>query len=92
MGKGPTVSEGGLGLKSYYRGKIEEMEMMIKDKSHNLRRLEAQRNELNTQGQLMYCPAADSTVPCISPASRHTNEYPGLEAACALSTSTPCLP
>jgi hypothetical protein len=51
MGKGPAVTEGGLGLKSYYKGKIEELEMLIKDKSHNLRRLEAQRNELNTQGQ-----------------------------------------
>jgi hypothetical protein len=50
MGKGPAVVEGGLGLKNYYRGKIEELEMLIKDKSHNLRRLEAQRNELNTQG------------------------------------------
>jgi hypothetical protein len=50
MGKGPTVTEGRLGLKSYYKGKIEELEMLIKDKSHNLRRLEAQRNELNTQG------------------------------------------
>lgn len=50
MGKGPAVAEGGLGLRSYYRGKIEELEMLIKDKSHNLRRLEAQRNELNTQG------------------------------------------
>lgn len=52
MGKGPAVvAEGGLGLKNYYRGKIEELEMLIKDKSHNLRRLEAQRNELNTQGE-----------------------------------------
>jgi 26S proteasome regulatory subunit T6 len=53
MGKGPTVTEGRLGLKSYYKGKIEELEMLIKDKSHNLRRLEAQRNELNTQGMCM---------------------------------------
>ncbi len=40
----------GDGLKSYYKGKIEELELRIKDKVHNLRRLEAQRNELNTQG------------------------------------------
>jgi hypothetical protein len=54
MGKGGPVATqqqgGGLGLKSYYKGKIEELEMLVKDKSHNLRRLEAQRNELNTQG------------------------------------------
>ena len=40
----------GEGLQQYYKGKIEELELLIKDKSHNLRRLEAQRNELNTQG------------------------------------------
>ena len=40
----------GDGLKSYYRGKIEELEMQCKDKQHNLRRLEAQRNELNMKG------------------------------------------
>jgi hypothetical protein len=54
MGKGPVVTqqaaEGGLGLKAYYTGKIEELELLIKDKSHNLRRLEAQRNEINTSG------------------------------------------
>lgn len=56
MGKGPVAvaapqADGaGLGLRSYYKGKIEELEMLVKDRSHNLRRLEAQRNELNTQG------------------------------------------
>jgi hypothetical protein len=38
------------GLSSYYKGKIEELEIHIKDKGHNLRRLEAQRNELNAHG------------------------------------------
>ena len=40
----------GDGLKSYYKAKIEELEIMARDKQHNLRRLEAQRNELNTKG------------------------------------------
>lgn len=62
MGKGPTVTEGGLGLKSYYKGKIEELEMLIKDKSHNLRRLEAQRNELNTQGDSQITPTSNTTA------------------------------
>lgn len=44
----------GEGLKGFYKGKIEELELLIKDKTHNLRRLEAQRNELNTQGKR--CP------------------------------------
>eukprot|EP00798_Chlamydomonas_sp_ICE-L_P030891 gene30891-35938_t len=47
---GRTVGEG---LKGYYKTKIEELELLIKDKSHNLRRLEAQRNELNTQVRLL---------------------------------------
>jgi hypothetical protein len=41
-----------VGLRNYYKGKIEELELIIKDKSHNLRRLEAQRNELNTSGRM----------------------------------------
>lgn len=40
----------GEGLRTYYKGKIEELELLIKDKGHNLRRLEAQRNELNAHG------------------------------------------
>lgn len=36
---------------SFFLSKINELELLIKDKSHNLRRLEAQRNELNTQGE-----------------------------------------
>lgn len=40
----------GDGLQTYYKGKIEELELLIKDKGHNLRRLEAQRNELNASG------------------------------------------
>lgn len=40
----------GEGLSSYYKAKIEELEIQARDKQHNLRRLEAQRNELNTKG------------------------------------------
>ena len=46
----PDVAPAGDGLKGYFKGKIEELELNIKDKAHNLRRLEAQRNELDTQG------------------------------------------
>ncbi len=54
---------GGDGLKGYYRAKIEELELQVKDKTHNLRRLEAQRNELNSHGAQ---PEALATEPAHS--------------------------
>ena len=38
------------GIRSYYLQKIEESEVMTREKTMNLRRLEAQRNELNAKG------------------------------------------
>jgi 26S proteasome regulatory subunit T6 len=35
------------GLESYYKKKVEDLEMKIIEKRANLRRLEAQRNEMN---------------------------------------------
>ena len=35
------------GLESYYKKKVEELELKIQEKKNNLRRLEAQRNEMN---------------------------------------------
>lgn len=64
MGKA-SAEQAGVGLRGYYRVKIEELELQIKDKSHNLRRLEAQRNELNTQGA--FC-APTSDGPCTAAA------------------------
>jgi 26S proteasome regulatory subunit T6 len=46
-GKSPVQGDG---LRNYYKSKIEDFELQVKDKSLNLKRLEAQRNELNTQG------------------------------------------
>ncbi len=34
---------------SYYQGKIEELEILVRDRTHNLQRLKAQRNELNAK-------------------------------------------
>jgi 26S proteasome regulatory subunit T6 len=34
-------------MESYYKSKIEELELALIEKKNNLRRLEAQRNEMN---------------------------------------------
>lgn len=38
------------GIKSYYQAKIEECELILNEKTQDLRRLEAQRNALNAKG------------------------------------------
>jgi hypothetical protein len=38
------------GLDAYYISKIDEAEVLLREKTANLRRLEAQRNELNGKG------------------------------------------
>lgn len=49
----PQKTMGGKnGLRTYYQGKIDELEITIQDKTQNLRRLEAQRNQLNAAGML----------------------------------------
>lgn len=42
----------GEGFRSYYITKIEELQLIVAEKSQNLRRLQAQRNELNAKGTL----------------------------------------
>jgi len=41
------------GIHSYYEGKIEELESVYRERAQNLRRLEAQRNELNSKVRLL---------------------------------------
>jgi 26S proteasome regulatory subunit T6 len=38
------------GIRNYYLQKIDEYQHIIREKTENLRRLEAQRNELNSKG------------------------------------------
>lgn len=42
----------GEGLKQYYMQHIHDLQLQVRQKSHNLNRLEAQRNELNSKGQV----------------------------------------
>ncbi len=44
------------GIRPYYLQKIEESEVRIREETENLRRLEAQRNELNSKGKLPPIP------------------------------------
>lgn len=41
------------GIRAYYHNKIEALEQQILEKSQNLKRLEAQRNELNNSGKFI---------------------------------------
>lgn len=43
----------GEGFRSYYIQKIEELQLIVNEKSQNLRRLQAQRNELNAKGKII---------------------------------------
>ena len=40
-------------MDTYYAAKIEELEVEVREKMLNLRRLEAQRNELNSKVRLL---------------------------------------
>lgn len=42
------------GIKTYYKARIEQLEIVKNEKIMNLRRLEAQRNELNTKGFIFF--------------------------------------
>lgn len=43
----------GEGFRSYYIQKIEELQLIVNEKSQNLRRLQAQRNELNAKVRML---------------------------------------
>lgn len=44
----------GEGFKQYYITKIEELQLIVSEKGQNLRRLQAQRNELNAKGDFYF--------------------------------------
>merc|ERR1719462_1181524 len=41
------------GIKQYYVSKIEELQLVVTERTQNLRRLEAQRNELNAKVRML---------------------------------------
>lgn len=38
------------GIRAYYLSKIDELELVVRERSQNLQRLKAQRNEWNAKG------------------------------------------
>lgn len=50
--EGTDISVGD-GLRDYYVAKIEQLQLLVSEKTQNLRRLQAQRNELNAKVRLL---------------------------------------
>ncbi|XP_073138831.1 26S proteasome regulatory subunit 8 homolog A isoform X2 [Henckelia pumila] len=44
-----TWAGGGEGLRQYYQQRIQDMQLLVRQKDHDLQRLEAQRNDLNAR-------------------------------------------
>ena len=42
-----------MGIHSYYQSKIDQLELVVREKTQNLQRLTAQRNELNGRVRLL---------------------------------------
>lgn len=51
-GRGGAGGGGGEGLRQYYLQHIHDLQLQIRQKTHNLNRLEAQRNDLNSRGDV----------------------------------------
>lgn len=45
---------GGEGLRQYYQQRIQDMQLLVRQKFHDLQRLEAQRNDLNARGFIQF--------------------------------------
>ncbi|KAH6781447.1 regulatory particle triple-A ATPase 6A [Perilla frutescens var. frutescens] len=47
--QGAGATAGGEGLRQYYQQRIQDMQLLVRQKFHDLQRLEAQRNDLNAR-------------------------------------------
>lgn len=52
--QGAAASGGGEGLRQYYQQRIQDMQLLVRQKFHDLQRLEAQRNDLNARGLIQF--------------------------------------
>lgn len=63
--RSPSKARAGDGLRGYYMQHINDLMLQVNQKSDNLGRLKAQRNDLNSKGLfLFYGPI--SSVKCVS--------------------------
>ena len=51
------------GIRTYYLSKIDELELTIRERTQNLQRLKAQRNEWNAKGESMELPRGGPVNP-----------------------------
>jgi len=51
LGLGPPPTGNDKGVRTYYLSKIDELELTIRERTQNLERLKAQRNEWNAKGK-----------------------------------------
>jgi hypothetical protein len=61
---------GGEGLRQYYLQHIHDLQLQIRQKTHNLNRLEAQRNDLNSRGSISSRLRPKPLNRCAPPAPR----------------------
>jgi len=52
------LARSGEGLRHYYLSHIHDLLLQLRVKTHNLHRLEAQRNDLNSKGAVVFATVA----------------------------------
>jgi hypothetical protein len=50
-----AAAEDDKGVRTYYQSKIDELDLVIRERTQNLQRLKAQRNELNAKVRAPCC-------------------------------------